>query len=129
MAKTFALDLASTKRAVGPFNGLPCPPIQFRFKDHHRQGTSQAQGCQHQSAQLGCILDLLKERRHRRGFIKDLGQNQFGHRIDRFSMKDVAKIFFYVSLRVLRSYNIVQSESRYPPTFIYALGKDISIYQ
>jgi hypothetical protein len=39
-------------------------------------------------------------------------------------MKDADKIFFYVSLRVLRSYSIVQSESRCPPTFIYALERD-----
>jgi hypothetical protein len=91
IAKPFALDLASTTRAVGPLHRPPCAPVQFRFKDRHRQGTSQTQGCKQQSAQSGCFPDLLKKRCHARGFIKDLGQAQFGHRIDRFSMKDVPK--------------------------------------
>jgi len=48
-------------------------------------------------------------------------------------MKDADKIFFYVSLRVLRSYSIVQSESRCPPTFIYAQEQEmlwvITVYE
>jgi hypothetical protein len=97
--ESLALHPGSTGGAVGPLHGLPCTPIQLEFKDHHRQGMNQIQGCQNQGAQFFRFLDLLKEWSQRRGIFKDLGQIHYRHGTDHFSMKDLDKTL-YILLRI-----------------------------